>query len=85
MEHVLAQVDMPVTYVRQGRNQGLSAARNAGLKLARGRYIVYLDDDDIYLPNHLAVLAEAFVRHPGSVIYTGVEYVSERLEGEPAN
>jgi len=82
VEHVLAQVDMPVTYVRQGRNQGLSAARNAGLKLARGRYIVYLDDDDIYLPNHLAVLAEAFVRHPGSVIYTGVEYVSERLEGE---
>lgn len=82
VEHVLAQVDMPVTYVRQGRNQGLSAARNAGLKLARGRCIVYLDDDDIYLPNHLAVLAEAFVRHQGSVIYTGVEYVSERLEGE---
>ncbi|WP_231740182.1 glycosyltransferase [Ectopseudomonas composti] len=81
VEQLLAAYDFPVTYIRQGRNQGLSAARNAGLALARGRYIVYLDDDDIYLPNHLAVLAEAFEQHPGSVIYTGVEYVNERLEG----
>jgi glycosyltransferase involved in cell wall biosynthesis len=81
VEHLLADYDFPITYIRQGRNQGLSAARNAGLKLASGRYIVYLDDDDIYLPNHLAVLAEAFEQHPYSVVYTGVEYVSERLEG----
>lgn len=80
VEHLLADYAFPITYIRQGRNQGLSAARNAGLKLARGRYIVYLDDDDIYLPNHLAVLAEAFEQHPDSVIYTGVEYVNEKLE-----
>ncbi|XLY86635.1 glycosyltransferase [Ectopseudomonas mendocina] len=80
VEHLLAAYDFPITYIRQGRNQGLSAARNAGLALARGRYIVYLDDDDIYLPNHLAVLAEAFEQHPDSVIYTGVEYVNEKLE-----
>ncbi|CAM3963942.1 Glycosyltransferase like family 2 [Ectopseudomonas alcaliphila] len=80
VEHLLADYDFPITYLRQGRNKGLSAARNAGLAMARGRYIVYLDDDDIYLPNHLAVLAEAFDQHPGSVIYTGVEYVNEKLE-----
>ncbi|MDP2745264.1 glycosyltransferase [Pseudomonas sp.] len=80
VEHLLAVYDFPITYIRQGRNQGLSAARNAGLKQARGRYVVYLDDDDIYLPNHLVVLAEAFEQHPGSVIYTGVEYVNEKLE-----
>lgn len=80
VEHLLAAYDYPITYIRQGRNRGLSAARNAGLALARGRYIVYLDDDDIYLPNHLAVLAEAYEQHPGSVIYTGVEYVNEKLE-----
>lgn len=80
VEHLLAAYDVPITYIRQGRNRGLSAARNAGLKLARGRYVVYLDDDDMYLPHHLEVLAEAFEQHPGRVIYTGVEYVNERLE-----
>ncbi|CAH0185020.1 Chondroitin synthase [Pseudomonas sp. Bi70] len=82
VEHLLAAYDFPITYIRQGRNQGLSAARNAGLALARGRYVVYLDDDDIYLPNHLAILAEAFEQQPDSVVYTGVEYVNEKLEGE---
>ena len=80
VEHLLANYDFPITYICQGRNRGLSAARNAGLAVARGRYVVYLDDDDIYLPNHLAMLTEAFEQHPGCVIYTGVEYVNEKLE-----
>lgn len=80
VEHLLDGRTFPVTYIRQGRNQGLSAARNAGLKLARGRYIVYLDDDDIYLPDHLKRLAETFVQHPDSLVYTDVVYVQEKLE-----
>ncbi|WP_368639143.1 glycosyltransferase [Castellaniella ginsengisoli] len=70
----------PLKYLRRGLNQGLSAARNAGLKLARGRYIAYLDDDDIYLPDHLQCLASVFDQHPGAVVYTDVVYVQERLE-----
>ncbi len=82
VEHVLAAgYGFPITYIRQGVNQGLSAARNAGLKIARGRYVTYLDDDDIYLPNHLQVLADAFKDHPYSVLYTDVDYVNEKLRG----
>lgn len=82
VESLLSGFGFPITYIRQGRNQGLSAARNAGLKLARGRYVSYLDDDDIYLPEHLAVLAETFEREPHAVVYTGVDYVNERVEGD---
>ena len=80
VEALLKEFDFPLTYLYQGRNQGLSAARNAGLALARGRYVCYLDDDDFYAPQHLETLAGAFENAGDAVVYTGVEYVAERVE-----
>jgi glycosyltransferase involved in cell wall biosynthesis len=34
-----------------GRNRGLSASRNLGLRHAAGRYLTFLDADDVYLPH----------------------------------
>ena len=47
-----------ITYINKGKNEKLPAARNTALKLARGKYISYLDDDDMYYPNHLETLVK---------------------------
>lgn len=39
--------DLAVDIIRLPKNQGVAAARNAGLKAAKGRYITFLDSDDI--------------------------------------
>jgi len=39
-------------------NVGLAASRNAGIKVAKGKYITYQDDDDIWFPEHLETLVD---------------------------
>lgn len=66
------------TYVRLSQNSGFHARpRNVGIKLARGKYICYLDDDDEYLPNHVEVLVNAIESGDYDFAYGRRQYCNE--------
>jgi glycosyltransferase involved in cell wall biosynthesis len=58
----------PARYVALERNRGPAAARNAGAAVACGALLALLDDDDRYLPDHLARLAALLAAHDDAVL-----------------
>lgn len=54
-QELLSKADIPYKLVHQ-RNSGVSVARNHGIEVSRGDYLVFVDSDDYILTNHLSEL-----------------------------
>lgn len=49
----IASFDDRINLIRLDKNSGAAVARNKGIELAKGRYIAFLDSDDVWLPTKL--------------------------------
>ena len=56
--------DARIRYYRNEKNLGISASRNKLMTLARGEYLIVMDDDDISLPNRLEEQIKFMDSHP---------------------
>ena len=71
----------PIIKVIHQVNGGLSAARNAGLKVAKGEYVCFVDSDDYWEPNVLGGLMQQVEREKLDVLRFDYQNVRE-LESE---
>lgn len=70
-----------VIYIQHEINKNGSAARNTGIRASKGKYIGFLDDDDVYCPKRIEKICEKMERLDNSwgACYTG--YVKHQANG----
>lgn len=82
-----------VIYIKHEKNRNGAAARNTGIKYAKGDYIAFLDDDDEFMPEKLALQVKRMdsLSNVWGACYTAykkinrngiIQYSSEKREGD---
>lgn len=77
----LAKEDKRIRCIRQEQNAGAARARNRGLHEAKGRYIAFLDADDIWKPQKLERELNYMKEKEAAFLFTGYEFANEKAVG----
>lgn len=63
-----------VKYIKHSENKNGSAARNTGIKVAKGKYVGFLDDDNFYYPNKIEKQVNYLLKNPEyKAVYCGLQ------------
>ncbi len=76
--------DRKILFHRHTVRRGAAGGYNSGIKLSHGKFILFLDDDDEYLPSFLETVHTQFVQSDKETgfIWTGVSIVKDNKSGE---
>lgn len=74
-DYITKHHSIPIYYYSQD-NKGASAARNVGLKVARGEFVALLDSDDIWLPHKIERQLDILDQYP-EIVFLGAAYTDK--------
>ncbi|MBQ7688857.1 MAG: glycosyltransferase family 2 protein [Clostridia bacterium] len=78
---VAAFQDPRIRYLKNGRNSGAAVSRNRALREAKGKWIAFLDSDDLWLPQKLEKQIAFMKKNRCAFSYTAYEEISS--DGTP--
>lgn len=76
----ITEIDNRIRYIRLEQNSGAAVARNTGIKAAKGRYIAFLDSDDVWKKEKLSRQIDFMEENNAAFTYTAFETITENSE-----
>lgn len=76
----LSKDDIRIRFYRNEKNEGVSATRNAGVLLARGDWIAFLDSDDMWEKSKLEKQMFFARDLNANFVFTGASFINENSE-----
>lgn len=73
--------DKNIRVILETVNKGAAMARNRGVNEASGRYIAYVDADDLWKPEKLEHLLQFMKQKDAAFVYSGYEFADENGKG----
>ncbi len=80
-EYMKEHPDANIRLVIQDTNQGAAHARNRGVREAKGRYIAYIDADDLWRRDKLSKQLAFMEKYGAGFSFTGYEFGDENAKG----
>jgi len=74
--------DPRITYIQHDKNYGSPVAKNTALKVARGKWVAFLDDDDEWFPENLEKKKEIIDKYGDKIsyVFSGVEFYNTKTK-----
>jgi LmbE family N-acetylglucosaminyl deacetylase/glycosyltransferase involved in cell wall biosynthesis len=81
VREIVASIPIEIELVHHEESRGRSAAANSGVERASTRFVTFLDDDDLYYPEHLATLAAHHSSEHAAVYTDAVSAFFRKTDG----
>lgn len=73
--------DERICLIKKEKNEGAALSRNCGIREAKGRFIAFLDADDVWLPHKLQIQMEFMKNKKAGFVFSAYEFGDEEAVG----